>query len=235
VRHEPRSNSNWPRGRRRYEIDLARAEAVRAMIDEQIQKAGLAVERARHAEAAAVALVSHLRQAEANAVARLAEREEQFATELSTVTATRDGLEQQLSDAESALGAARQRAALAATDVERLTRREAELTSQHVAEAESFATLERRVADVEAALLHTSEQLSRERTLAAERLATYQQRIEQETAARRRAEVTLAAAHVAHADAEKRHESALSDAAVALAERESELAAMLAGVGRDSR
>src|SRR6187431_2277364 len=65
-----------------YEIDLARAEAVRAMIDEQIQKAGLAVERARHAEAAAVALVSHLRQAEANAVARLAEREEQFATEL---------------------------------------------------------------------------------------------------------------------------------------------------------
>ena len=198
------------------------------MIDEQIQEAALAVERARHAEASAVALVSHLTQAEANAVALLAEREAQFATELSTITATRDGLEQQLSDAESALGAARQRNALAAADVERLTRREAELTSQHIAEAESFATLERRVADVEAALLHTSDQLSRERTLGAERLATYQQRIEQETAARRRAEVTLASAHKAHADAEKRHESALSDAAVALAERESELAAMLA-------
>ena len=160
-----------------YEIDIARAEAVRAMIDEQIREAALAVERARHAEASAVALVSHLRQAEADAVARLSEREEQFATELSTLTATRDGLE-------------------------------------------------RRVADVEAALLHSSEQLWRERTLAVERLATYQQRIEQETAAHRGAEEALASVHMAHADAEKRHESALSDAAVALAERESELTAI---------
>src|SRR5688500_3228334 len=102
-----------------YEIDIARAEAVRAMIDEQIQEAALAVERARHAEASAVALVSHLRQAGADAVARLAERENLFATEQSAITATCDGLQ-------------------------------------------------RRVADVEAALLHSSEQLSRERTLAAE-------------------------------------------------------------------
>src|SRR5688500_15988030 len=110
-----------------YEIDIARAEAVRAMIDEQIQEAALAVERARHAEASAVALVSHLRQAEADAVARLAEREKQFTTELSrerTLAAeqlhavqarltreseSRSALEQALTDLRSTAAAAEQR------------------------------------------------------------------------------------------------------------------------------
>ena len=219
-----------------YEIDIARAEAVRAMIDEQIREAALEVERARHAEASAAALVTQLTQAEADAVARLAEREEQFATELSTVTATRDGLEQQLSDAESALGSARHRHALTVAEVERLTRREAELISQSTTEAATRAALERRLAEVEAALLDSSEQLSHERTLAADQLAAYQERLEQETATRRGIEQDMASARTAHVDAEKRHEAAMAAAAARLAAREAEFEAELSTItgARDS-
>ena len=122
-----------------YEIDIARAEAVRAMIDEQIREAAVLVEHARHAEASAVAEINRLRRAEADAVVRLAEREEQFASELLTTTAIHDALEQQLSDAESALESARHRHALAAAEVERLARREEELRSQYVAEVATRA------------------------------------------------------------------------------------------------
>ena len=212
----------------RYEIDIARADAVRAMIDEQIREAALAVERAQQAEAAAVARVNRLRLSEADAVARLAEREDQFATELSTITATYDALEQQLSAAESALDSARHRVALAVAEVERLTRRELELTSQSVAEAAVRASLEHRVADVEAALLASSEQLSRERTHAAERVAADQARLEQEISTRRSVEEALDSARSTHADAERRHESAMAAAAAVLAERETELTALLA-------
>ena len=154
-----------------HEVAISRAAAVRAMIDEQFHEAAREVERARLAETAAAILVEQLTRAEAQAVAQLAERDEQFASELSTITATRDGLEQQLSDAESALGSARERHAAAAAEIERLTRREAELA---------------------AALLDSNEQLSRERNLSAERLATYQTRIDQEMATRRSVEDTLA-------------------------------------------
>ena len=154
-----------------HDIDIARAAAVRAMIDEQFHEAAREVERARLAETAAAILVEQLTLAESAAAARLAERDEQFATELSTITATRDGLEQQLSDAEVALASARERHGAAAAEIERLTRREAELAS---------------------ALLDSNGQLSRERNTSAERLATYQSRIEQEMAARRSVEDTLA-------------------------------------------
>jgi chromosome segregation ATPase len=212
----------------RYETEIAQANAVRAMVDEQLREAALEVERARHAEVSASAVVEQLTRAEANAVARLAEREEEFATELSTITATRDGLEQQLSDVESALASARQRHASAATEVERLTRREAELAAQYANEAATRATLERRVADVDAALAEVSGQISRERTVAAERQAMDQALIEQEIARRLGVEERLASALTAYSDAEERHESAIAAAAAVLAERETELASLLA-------
>jgi chromosome segregation ATPase len=154
-----------------HDIDIARAAAVRAMVEEQFHEAAREVERARLAETAAAIVVEQLTRAEAEAVARLAERDEEFATERSTITATRDGLEQQLSDAEAALGSARTRHAAAAAEIERLTRREAELAS---------------------ALVASNEQLSREQNVSAGRLATYQQRLEEEIAARRSVEDTLA-------------------------------------------
>jgi hypothetical protein len=138
--------------RAQYEKDIARAAAVRAMVDEQLREAGLEVRRAREAEASAAATVERLARAEAAAVARLAEREEEFASELSAVTDTRDGLEQQLSYVESALASARQRHEFAAAEVEQLARREAELSAHYAEETASRAALEQRVADVETAL-----------------------------------------------------------------------------------
>src|SRR5512134_1763583 len=61
--------------RTQYERDIARAHAVRAMVDEQFREAALEVQRARQAEASAAAAVERLTRAEAEAVARLAERE----------------------------------------------------------------------------------------------------------------------------------------------------------------
>jgi chromosome segregation ATPase len=84
-----------------YEIDIARAEAVRAMIDEQIREAALEVERARHAEASAATLVARLARAEAEAVTRLSERETEFAAELSSIIVTREGLQRQLLDVQA--------------------------------------------------------------------------------------------------------------------------------------
>jgi chromosome segregation ATPase len=213
-----------------YERDIARADAVRAMIDEQIREAALEVGRARAAEASAAAAVERLTRAEADAVARLAEREDEFATELSTITATRDGLEQQLSDVEAALTAARQRHELAAVEVDRLTRREAELSALCANEGATRATLERRVAEVEAALAEVSEQISREQEAAAERHAAHQAQLEEEIGRRLSVEESLAAAETAHAAAELRHESAMAASAALLSERENELAAMLAEV-----
>ena len=138
--------------RAQYEKDIARADAVRAMVDEHIREAALEVKRARQAEASAAEAVERLTRAEAEAVARLAEREAELATELSAVTETRDGLEQQLSYVESALASARQRHELAANEVEQLTSRVDELSAQYEAEAAARAALERRIAQLEAAL-----------------------------------------------------------------------------------
>ena len=157
--------------RAQYERDIARANAVRAMVDEQLRAAALEVERARHAETSAAAVVERLARAEADAVARLAEREAEFATELSAVTETRNGLDQQLRYVESALSSARQRHELAVKEVEQLTQREAELSAQYADEAAARAALEHRIAEVEAALATGSEQASRDRTVAAERQA----------------------------------------------------------------
>ena len=212
--------------RAQYERDIARANAVRAMVDEQLRAAALEVERARHAETSAAAVVERLARAEADAVARLAEREAEFATELSAVTETRNGLDQQLRYVESALSSARQRHELAVKEVEQLTQREAELSAQYADEAAARAALEHRIAEVEAALAKVSEQASRDRTVAAERQAAYQTYIEQEIAKRRSAEDTLASARTSHASAEGQHKSAMAAAAAALAQRETEIASM---------
>ena len=216
--------------RAQYEKDLARATAVRAMVDEQLHEAGLEVARARQAEAAAAAAVERLARAEAVAVARLAEREAEFASELSAVMDTRDGLEQQLSYVESALASARQRHEFAATEVEQLTRREAELSAQYADETAARALLEHRVAEVETALAEASVQITRERALGAERQALDQTRLHEEIASRRRIEDALASARTSHAAAENLHKSAMATAASRLAEREAQFKIELASI-----
>jgi chromosome segregation ATPase len=216
--------------RAQYEKDIARADALRAMVDEQFREAAVEVERARQAEASAAAAVERLTRAESDAVARLAEREAEFATELSAVTETRDGLEQQLGYIESALASARQRHELAAQEVKELTRREAELNAQYAGAAAARAALERRVAEVETALAEAGEQLTRQRTQATEQQAIDQARIHEEIAKRVSVEDALTAARITHARAEEQHRSATADAAMRFAECEARFRSELASI-----
>ena len=64
------------------------------------------------------------------AATALAERQAQFEVELSQTAAARDDFKRQVNVAETALAEARHDHATAATEVERLARREAELTAQ---------------------------------------------------------------------------------------------------------
>jgi chromosome segregation ATPase len=74
-----------------------------------------------------------------------AERQTQFEIELSQLAATRDELRRRVTDADTALAAAQRDHAAALTRIERLTQREAELTSQ-LAEASTLqSTLERQL------------------------------------------------------------------------------------------
>jgi chromosome segregation ATPase len=116
----------------------------------------------------------------AAAAADLTEHQTRFDRELSQVTAERDHFTAQLSDAWSALEQARQDYTQAAGDVERLTRREAELTSEIAGVQAERAALEQDLADTTLAM--NDAQLRHEVALAAAatELAEHQARFDRE-------------------------------------------------------
>ena len=150
---------------------------------------------------------------------------------MSQSAAIRDDLKQQLSDVEAALDGVRQTLTSQTAEVERLTRREAELTSLLTDAAATRHTLERRMADTEAALGAANERLSRERLVAVEqateRQTTFQAQLEQEIERRRSVEDLLARAETGLDEAETRHEVAMTTAAALFAERQTQLDAEL--------
>jgi PAS domain S-box-containing protein len=83
-----------------HELAMARAAAMRDMVDEQFRAASLEIESIRRAHASAVADAE-----------RLARREAELAELLGTATATREVLERRLAETETALQAAETRAA----------------------------------------------------------------------------------------------------------------------------
>ena len=224
--------------RAQYDKDIARNHAVRAMVDEQLCEAGAEVKRAREAEASAAAAVERLARAEAEAIARLAAREAEFASELSAVTETRDGLEQQLSYVESALASARQRHELATREVDQLTEREAELSAQYALETATRATLERRLAEVETALADASAQITRERAVTAEREAQFQTEVASIASMRDSLEQQLRAIETAlsqQIDARLALERAIADQRSAAADAERRFLADIAALTENAR
>jgi PAS domain S-box-containing protein len=159
----------------------------------------------------------------AAAATERAERQAQFELELSQTAAARDEFKHRFNDADTALAASRRDHAAAASEVERLTAREAALTSQLGEAAEMRSTLEQQLTDRAAALRDAHEGASRDRlaaeTKAAEREAEFERligheramradvegRLAQETAHREALDGEVAQMRTAAADAEQRY------------------------------
>jgi nitrogen-specific signal transduction histidine kinase len=150
----------------------------------------------------------------------------EFEVVLSQTVAVRDDLKRQLSAAETALSAARHDHAAAATEVERLTRREAELTS-HLEEATvTRRGLERQLVDAATAMKEADERAARDQVAAAQKAAEREVELEgligQERGARADVEQQLAQVEAARRQAERQHASAMTTAATTLAERQAQ-------------
>jgi chromosome segregation ATPase len=158
----------------------------------------------------------------------LTERQVQFEVELSQTVATRDDFKRQVQAAETAVLAARHDHAAAVTEVARLTRHEAELTSQLAEATATRRSLEGRLADAESALRTANERASHDRRVAAEqaaeRQAGFQAQLEREVEKRRSLEDDLAGARTARDGAEKLHQSAVAAAAALRTEFDAEWA-----------
>ena len=140
---------------------------------------------------------------------------------------------------DAAVGRARQDLESNAATIERLTRREAELTSMLAEATTARSTLESRLAGTETAFKDADERATRERLTAtkraAEREAELEGLIRQERVTRANVEQKLAHVEGALRDAEQRHASAMTTAATELAERQAQFETELSQTRRGSR
>jgi hypothetical protein len=230
-----------------YEIGLARAAATWEMVDEQLREAAIEVERGRRDQASAVVIVDRLSRREAELSSLLAEatairldlerRLADIEGALTKVVTERDRDEKRhasaMADAaeqsrslDAALRLAQQNLESQAADIERLTEREASLTSMLADATTSHDNLERRLAATEAASQDASARATSERLgaarRAAEREAELDGQIQQERATRATLEQAVADADAALRDAQQRHGAALTASAQQLADRQAQ-------------
>jgi chromosome segregation ATPase len=158
---------------------------------------------------------------------QLAERQAEYEIGMARSAATWDMVDEQLRAAAIEVERARQHHASAAADVDRLSRRESELSSQLAEAGATHSVLEHRLADAETAVEAATARAEHERFAAAEQLAERQReltaQIAQEVEKRHSAEDWLAQSVSALDDAEKRHASAIMDAAAQSRELEAAL------------
>ena len=132
-------------------------------------------------------------------------------------------VDEQLRTAAIEVESARQHRAEVAADLDRLSRRESELSSQLADATATRSVLERRVADAEAALEAAAALTARERDAAAEQQRALQAQIAEEADQRRTTEGALAEASKARDDAEVRHAAVMMDVAAQVCEVEAAL------------
>jgi hypothetical protein len=152
---------------------------------------------------------------------KAAEREVEFTRLIDHERATRADIEQRLAQVDAALHEAKQQhaaaATAAATEVERLTQREAELTSQLSDAAAVRSTLERQLTGTADALNAAHEGASRDRVAAeakaAEREAEFTRLIDHERATRADVEQRLAQVETVLHETKQQHAAAATAAA----------------------
>jgi hypothetical protein len=188
----------------KHEIALACAAATRDMVDEQMRRAAVEVQRARQDQASVLAEVEQLRR-----------REDQLVSQLSDAVQSREALEQQLTETESALneaheGANRERQIAGA--------REAELASELAEAVQLREALELRLTEAAGRLEEAEERFARQQESAGRREAQLEELVRTERATRADVEQNLSHSEAALRELEDRHASAMIDAAATLAE-----------------
>src|SRR5262245_38769408 len=195
--------ANTQAAEREVEFDrLIRHEhATRADIEQRLAQAEAALREAKQQHASAMTAAATER----------AEGQAQFETEFAKAVEARNTLGREARELEAALHLARQTLQGHATEVERLTLREVELSSQLSEAAAMRSTLERQLTDAADALTEANEGASRNRltaaTRAAERELELSRLLRQERATRADVEQRLAQLETALREAEQQHTS----------------------------
>ena len=193
----------------------------------------------RLAEAVAAVDAANVRTEEERRAAaeQLANRQREFDAQIAAESDRRRRIEALLAETVSARDDAESRHAAAAADVERLTRREADLSTTVADLTTSRNDFERRLAATEAAFEDASTRATRERLAAsrkaAEREADLDAQIRQERTERAALEQTIADANAALLAAQEQYESAQAAAANELAERQAQFERELSQIAAD--
>ena len=200
-------------------VDQTRATSVE--LEQKLARAETALQDAEQRHLAALT----------TAAGQLAKSQAEHDVGMARAAATRDMIEEQLRAAATEVARARQHQASAAADVDRLSRRESELSLQLAEVAASHGTLKGQLAHAEMALGSANERSARERLTAAEegarRQAEFRTQLAQEVEQRQNVEKQLARAATARDEAAERHASAMTTAAERLAERQAQFDAEL--------
>jgi PAS domain S-box-containing protein len=153
----------------------------------------------------------------AQADKQLAEQQAKYDIGMARAEANWEMVDEQLRDAARQVEQARQDQELAGDEVERLSRRESELSSQLSDAAAAHIALERQLAELHSAVTAANERTEQERVTAASRIDDLQRQFETRIAhaidERRSIEAQLAHAIRAREDAEQRHAAATRDVA----------------------
>ena len=193
-----------PDERVRTEGELDRAARV-----ELEQRIAHAEDALRHAE-------ERHRSAIAEAVARAAEQQAEYAIGLARAAATREMLDEQLREAGDLVARSRRDQGAAAADVDRLSRRETELSALLADATAERLALQERLAGAEAAVaaaaVHGADELRHTANQFAERQRDLEGRIAGEIEKRDRVEKNLAQAERERHAADERHADAIADA-----------------------
>ncbi len=186
--------------RTEHQTELAHAVAVRHELARELRDTTIALERARQDHAAAAA-----------AVDRLTTRESELSAAVAELTTTVSSFVIRLADADAALDGARRQATL---DRQSAAERQAIVEDRLAREIASRESLERQLADAEAARGRADRHHASELAAAAEQLAQQSAHFESELA---NAAARLTDAQSASQRAEQHHASQLADAADRLA------------------
>jgi hypothetical protein len=197
--------------------------AARSDLEQKLAHATAALQEAEQRHQAALSAVTE----------QQIERQAQYEIGMARATATWEMVDEQLRAAALEVGRARQDQASAAADVDRLSRKVSELTSQLADATATHGALEGRLAEAQTAVDDAHARSEDARLAAAgqsaERQREFEAQIAQEVDKRRSVEDLLAQAVSARDDAERRHVAAAADVE-RLSKSETELNSRLADV-----
>ena len=210
--HEFAATEQLTEQERGFQVQMALELDKRRTVEEMLAEAASAVEEAeRRYESALTNAATHTRELE-HARALVAERERHFDRELSQTAADRDRLEERLTTAKAALDEAQRESQIAAIDIERLRRHEAELSGQ-------VADLQNVREDLGRQLIDASRTIEQ----AGQREAELVRQSLDERAMRATLEQAVADADATLRETQQRHGAALAAAAGELAEQRAQL------------